>query len=403
MLHREKTHPVNVGTRIIGGGNPVIVQSMTNTDTCDIEATAAQIVALARTGSELVRITVNNEEAALAVPEIVARVRDAGLDTPVAGDFHYNGHILLGEHPECAKALDKYRINPGNVGGKTSRDEHFARICGIAAKHDKAVRIGVNAGSLDRDLLEDERRHNAGKMSQEEIINHCMVVSALRSVEAAKKLGLSENRIIVSCKASVPLHLIAVHRELAVQTNQPLHVGLTEAGMGIKGVAWSAAALGVLLAEGIGDTIRVSLTPRPDGDRCEEVIAAREILQALGLRRFAPSITTCPGCGRTTSRAFQDLADRVHKHVEARMPEWRKQSPGVEQLVFAVMGCVVNGPGESKMANVGISLPGSGEHPKCPVYVDGENVAMLTGGPDEIAAQFLEILEDYVASLPRDN
>jgi (E)-4-hydroxy-3-methylbut-2-enyl-diphosphate synthase len=376
---------------------------MTNTDTCDVHATAEQIIALANTGSELVRITVNNDDAARSVPEIVARIRDAGLDTPIAGDFHYNGHILLAEHPECARMLDKYRINPGNVGGRSSRDEHFARICGIAAKLGKPVRIGVNAGSLDRDLVEDERRHNTGKMSQEEIINHCMVTSALRSIEAAKQCGLTEQQIIVSCKASVPLHLIAVHRELAARTNQPLHVGLTEAGMGIKGVAWSAASLGVLLAEGIGDTIRVSLTPRPDGDRCEEVVAAREILQALGLRRFAPSITMCPGCGRTTSRAFQDLADKVHKHVELRMPEWRKESPGVEQLVFAVMGCVVNGPGESRMANVGISLPGSGENPKCPVYVDGENVAMLTGGLEEIASQFLEILEEYVSALPKED
>ena len=396
---RKPTVPVRVGGVTVGGGAPVVVQSMTNTDTEDAAATAAQILGLANAGSEMVRITVNTPRAAGAVAEIVRRVRDAGCEAPIIGDFHYNGHRLLTKHPECAAALDKYRINPGNVGKGKKHDEQFATICAVARDHGKPVRIGVNAGSLDPELVMAKMRENTerglGKAS-EEITNECMVISALDSTEQALACGLAGNQIIISCKTSVPAHLIALYRELAGKTSQPLHLGLTEAGMGVKGVAWSAAAMGVLLEEGIGDTIRVSLTPRPGGDRREEVYAAQEILQALGLRQFAPSITACPGCGRTTSTVFQELAQETEAYVRRRMPDWRVAHPGVETLKVAVMGCVVNGPGESKAANIGISLPGNGESPACPVFIDGEKAATLTGSKEELSASFLEMLEQYV-------
>lgn len=397
---RKTTIPVAVGNVVIGGGAPVVIQSMTNTDTADAHATAEQIIQLAEAGSELVRFTVNSPEAAAATPEIAERVRDAGYATPLIGDFHYNGHRLLREFPAAAQALDKYRINPGNVGGSRTRDEHFAAICAAAVEHGKAVRIGVNAGSLNPDLVQEQMRINAEKglgKSSEEVLNDCMVLSALRSVEMALANGLGEDRIIVSCKSSSPRHLVAVHRRLADQTRQPLHIGLTEAGVGLRGVVWSAAALGILLENGIGDTIRVSLTPRPGGDRREEVYAACEVLQALGLRSFAPSITSCPGCGRTTSSVFQALAEETQEYVRAKMPEWRRRYPGVEGLRLAVMGCIVNGPGESQAADIGISLPGTGEAPHCPVYVDGRKAATLSGTPEEVGAAFREMIGQYVA------
>ncbi|HIJ66242.1 MAG TPA: flavodoxin-dependent (E)-4-hydroxy-3-methylbut-2-enyl-diphosphate synthase [Candidatus Hydrogenedentes bacterium] len=396
---RHKTVQVMVGGVKIGGGAPIAVQSMTNTDTADAEATADQVCALAGAGSELVRVTVSTPEAAAAVPEIRHRMADVGCDVPLIGDFHYNGHKLLAECPECAQALDKYRINPGNVGGNTTRDANFAAICKVAVDHAKPVRIGVNAGSLDRDLVADKMAENADKKlgrTAEEVINECMVVSALESVELALEHGLRQDQIVVSCKSSVPKHLIAVHRELARRTRQPIHLGLTEAGMGATGLIWSAVAMGVLLEEGIGDTIRVSLTPRPGGDRCEEVYAARELLQSLGLRSFVPRITACPGCGRTTSTTYQELAQHIEQYVRERMPEWHERRVGVETLTLAVMGCIVNGPGESKAANIGISLPGTGEAPKCPVYIDGEHAATLSGGPAELARAFEKIIEDYV-------
>jgi len=399
--HRATTHPVRIGDITVGGGAPVVVQSMANTDTADAAATARQCLELARAGSELVRITVNLDEAAAAVPEIRRRLDDAGCAVPLIGDFHYNGHQLLTRHPGCAEALAKYRINPGNVGFGARRDEQFATICRIAAERGKPVRIGVNAGSLDQELVMAKMQENTdgdlGK-SSEEILGECMVLSALQSTEAALAAGLAETGIVISCKVSRPPELIAVYRELARRTRQPLHLGLTEAGMGIKGLTWSSTALGVLLAEGIGDTIRVSLTPRPHGDRREEVYAACEILQSLGLRSFAPSVTACPGCGRTTSTTFQELAERVEAHVKAKLPEWQERYEGVEELKLAVMGCVVNGPGESKAANIGISLPGTGEAPTCPVFVDGARFATLTGTYEELAQRFLAIVEDYVAT-----
>ncbi len=395
----SRTQVVLVDDIQIGGGAPVVVQSMTNTDTADPKSTARQCEALATAGSELVRITVNTAEAAAAVPEIRRRLDDAGCRIPLIGDFHYNGHILLRQHPECAGALAKYRINPGNVGRGSRGDDNFAHICAIASDHGKAVRIGVNGGSLDPQLVKSRMEENAsqalGKTS-EEVIDECLVISALESSEAAVEHGLEPNRIVISAKVSSPPHLIGIYRELSARTRQPLHLGLTEAGMGTKGLVWSASAMAVLLAEGIGDTIRVSLTPRPGGDRTEEVFAACELLQALGLRSFAPSVTACPGCGRTTSSVFQDLAQRVEEHVRVRIPEWRERHPGVEQLTLAVMGCIVNGPGESKNADIGISLPGTGEEPSCPVYVDGERITTLRGSPDEIAGIFLTIVEDYV-------
>ena len=396
-LHR--TTGVRVGDVQIGGGAPVVVQSMTITDTADAEATATQCVELTDAGSELVRITVNTPAAAEAVPEIRDRMLDKGCRTPLIGDFHYNGHLLLSRYPACAGALAKYRINPGNVGTGNRRDEQFATICKIARDAGKPVRIGVNGGSLNQDLVMAKMQENTDRRldrSSEEIINACMVISALESTALALEAGLTANQIVISCKVSTPRDLIAIYRELARQTTQPLHLGLTEAGMGLKGQIWSAAAMGILLEEGIGDTIRVSLTPRPDGDRRDEVYAACELLQSLGLRSFAPSITACPGCGRTTSSTFQELAEQIQRHVHGMMPVWKTRYAGVEEMRVAVMECVVNGPGESKAANIGISLPGTGEKPTCPVYVDGRHTTTLRGPPDELAEAFRQLVDDYV-------
>jgi (E)-4-hydroxy-3-methylbut-2-enyl-diphosphate synthase len=398
---RQRTIPVPIGGVTVGGGAPIVVQSMANTDTADALATARQCAELARAGSELVRITVNLPEAARAVPEIRRRLDGEGCDVPLVGDFHYNGHLLLAQFPECAATLAKYRINPGNVGRGKRRDEQFATICGIARDRDKPVRIGVNGGSLDPDLVVAKMQENSDRdlgMSSEEVIAECMLVSALESTRQALDAGLREDQIVISCKVSRPADLIALYRRLARATRQPLHLGLTEAGMGAKGIVWSATAMGILLAEGIGDTIRVSLTPRPGGDRTEEVRIACEILQSLGLRSFAPSVTACPGCGRTTSTTFQELAERVEAHVRARMPEWQRDHEGVEELKLAVMGCVVNGPGESKAANIGISLPGTGEAPTCPVFVDGVRFATFSGTYNELASRFLALVDDYVAN-----
>jgi (E)-4-hydroxy-3-methylbut-2-enyl-diphosphate synthase len=372
---------------------------MANTDTADASATARQCIELARAGSELVRITVNVPEAARAVPEIKRRMLDAGVEAPLIGDFHYNGHILLTKFPECADALDKYRINPGNVGRGARRDEQFATICRVARDRGKPVRIGVNGGSLDPELVMAKMQENTDKdlgRSSEEIVNECLILSALESTELAVESGLTRDAIILSCKVSRPLDLIAVYRELASRTPQPLHLGLTEAGMGIKGLVWSSTAMGVLLSEGIGDTIRVSLTPRPGGDRREEVYAACELLQSLGIRSFAPSVTACPGCGRTTSTTFQELAEKIQAYVRERMPDWKTRYDGVETLTLAVMGCVVNGPGESKAANIGISLPGTGEAPHCPVYIDGQHFTTLKGDPEKLAGEFRALIDDYV-------
>ncbi len=396
----HKTFGVRVGSVQVGGGAPIVVQSMTMTDTSDAAATARQCVELFEAGSEMVRVTVNTPEAAAAVPEIKQRMIDAGCTAPLIGDFHYNGHQLLTRHPAAASALDKYRINPGNVGTGRRRDEQFSTICQVAVEHQKPVRIGVNGGSLNQELVMAKMQENTDRdlgRSSEDIVNECMVLSALQSTELALDCGLRTDQIIISCKVSRPRDLIAVYRDLARRTHQPLHLGLTEAGMGIKGIAWSAAALGVLLAEGIGDTIRVSLTPRPDGDRREEVYAACEILQALGLRAFSPAIVACPGCGRTTSTTFQELAERIQGYVREMMPVWKTQHPGVETMTVAVMGCVVNGPGESKAANIGISLPGTGESPNCPIYVDGQHVTSLRGTYSELAIAFQSLVDDYVA------
>jgi (E)-4-hydroxy-3-methylbut-2-enyl-diphosphate synthase len=400
-MERRRTVAVDVGGVQVGAGAPIVVQSMTSTDTTDAAATAAQVAELAAAGSELVRVTVNVPEAAAALPEIRSRLDDAGCHVPLIGDFHYNGHVLLRSHPRCARILAKYRINPGNVGQGSRRDENFATICAIARDNGKAVRIGVNSGSLDHALVMAKMAENTERelrRSAEDIVNDCMVLSALQSTELALQAGLPRERIVVSCKLSRPVALIAVYRDLAARTEQPLHLGLTEAGMGVKGLVWSASAMGVLLSEGIGDTIRVSLTPRPGGDRREEVYAACELLQALGLRSFAPSVTACPGCGRTTSTAFQELADRIQGYVRSRLPVWRAAHEGVENLTLAVMGCIVNGPGESRAANVGISLPGNGEAPACPVFVDGRKLATLRGSRDEVAEAFERIVEDYVAT-----
>ena len=399
VAKRRETIGVMVGNVQVGGGAPVVVQSMTNTDTADVASTATQIMELADAGSELVRITVNVPKAAEATGEIVQRVRDAGFTTPIVGDFHYNGHKLLAQHPQCAQALDKYRINPGNTGKGASRDANFETICKIAADHGKPVRIGVNIGSLNPELVVRNMQENSDKnlgRSSDEVMNACMIISALESTELALEAGLSRDQIIISCKTSTPVHLIDLYRELSSKTEQPLHLGLTEAGMGSKGLLWSAAAVAPLLCEGIGDTLRVSLTPRPGSDRREEVYACCDLLQALGLRAFAPSITSCPGCGRTTSTTFQELAQLTEAHIKERMPEWRKRYKGVETLKLAVMGCVVNGPGESRAADIGISLPGSGESPVCPVYVDGEKVASLKGTPQELAHEFRAIIDRYV-------
>jgi len=397
---RRKTFGVNVGPVRVGGGAPIVVQSMTNTDTADAAATAQQCLELAEAGSEIVRVTVNVPEAAAAVPEIKKRLLAAGCKVPVIGDFHYNGHILLTKFPDCAVALDKYRINPGNVGAGQRRDEQFSTICKIARDNGKPVRIGVNGGSLNQELVMRKMQENTDKnlgKDSEEIINECMVLSALQSTELALESGLRHDQIIISCKTSRPRDLITVYRDLSAKTEQPLHLGLTEAGMGMKGQIWSAASLGVLLYDGIGDTIRISLTPRPGGDRREEVYAACELLQALGLRSFSPSVTACPGCGRTTSSTFQELAERIQDYIRDMMPIWKTQYEGVETMTLAVMGCIVNGPGESKAANIGISLPGTGEAPRCPVYIDGKRDVTLEGNYDELAAAFQSLVDTYIA------
>jgi len=401
MQNRHKTVGVRVGKVLVGGGAPVVVQSMTNTDTADAPLTARQCLELAQAGSELVRVTVNVPEAAAAVADIKKRLLDAGCDVPVIGDFHYNGHVLLTKYPDCARALDKYRINPGNVGHGQRRDEQFATICKVARDNGKPVRIGVNGGSLNQELVMRKMQENTdrdlGKTS-EEIINECMVLSALESTELALETGLRKDQIIISCKVSRPRDLLEIYRDLARKTEQPLHLGLTEAGMGAKGLVWSSASMGILLAEGIGDTIRVSLTPRPGGDRREEVYAACELLQSLGLRTFAPSVTACPGCGRTTSSTFQELAESIQRYVRDKMPEWKWEYEGVEELKLAVMGCIVNGPGESKAANIGISLPGTGEAPRCPVYIDGQKFTTFEGTYEELSRAFQALVNDYVAT-----
>jgi (E)-4-hydroxy-3-methylbut-2-enyl-diphosphate synthase len=399
VVRLHKTVGVKVGRVQVGGGAPVVVQSMTMTDTADAAATARQCIELAEAGSDMVRVTVNLPEAAAAVPEIKQRMLDAGCDAPLIGDFHYNGHLLLTRFPDCASALDKYRINPGNVGTGKRRDEQFATICQVAVDHQKPVRIGVNGGSLNQELVVAKMQENTDQhlgRTSEEIINECMVLSAMQSTELALDSGLGRDQIIISCKTSRPRDLIAVYRTLSRATEQPLHLGLTEAGMGVKGLVWSASAMGVLLHEGIGDTIRVSLTPRPGGDRREEVYAACELLQALQLRAFSPSVTACPGCGRTTSSTFQELAERIQDYVREQMPDWKQQYEGVESMTLAVMGCIVNGPGESKVANIGISLPGTGEAPNCPVFIDGEHVTTLRGTYDELASDFQRLVDAYV-------
>ncbi len=399
LVRLHKTVGVRVGTVQVGGGAPIVVQSMTMTDTADPAGTARQCIELAEAGSEMVRVTVNLPAAAEAVPEIKRRMLDAGVTAPLIGDFHYNGHLLLTRYPDCAKALDKYRINPGNVGTGRRRDEQFATICAVARDNGKPVRIGVNGGSLNQELVVAKMQENTDRdlgLTSEEIINDCMVVSAIESTELALESGLRKDQIIISCKTSRPRDLIAIYRELAKRTDQPLHLGLTEAGMGTKGLVWSAASMGTLLNEGIGDTIRVSLTPRPGGDRREEVYAACELLQALGLRSFSPSVTACPGCGRTTSSTFQELAEKTQEYIRERMPDWKTQFEGVETMTLAVMGCVVNGPGESKAANIGISLPGTGESPNCPVFIDGQHHTTLRGNYDELATAFRELVDSYV-------
>jgi len=398
---RHQTTGVNVGGVRVGGGAPIVVQSMCNTDTADVDSTLKQCLELWQAGSEMLRVTVNLPAAAEAVPSIKRRLLLAGCAAPLIGDFHYNGHLLLTKYPTCAEALDKYRVNPGNVGTGTRRDEQFSTICKVAVDHGKPVRIGVNGGSLNQDLVMRKMQENTDRdsgLTSEQVINDCMVISALESTALALEAGLRDDQIIISCKVSRPNDLIAVYRDLARQTTQPLHLGLTEAGMGIKGLVWSASAMGVLLSEGIGDTIRISLTPKPGGDRREEVYAACELLQALGLRAFAPSVTACPGCGRTTSTTFQELAERIQEYIRARMPEWKAQREGVETMTLAVMGCVVNGPGESKAANIGISLPGTGEAPTCPVYIDGQHHTTLRGTHDELSEAFRALVDGYVAA-----
>src|SRR5712692_3054509 len=401
-LHRTVGVKIGAGSGLqIGGGAPIVVQSMTMTDTADARATAEQCIELAAAGSELVRVTVNLPEAAAAVPEIKQRMLDAGCTAPLIGDFHYNGHLLLTKYPDCARALDKYRINPGNVGTGKRRDEQFSTICRVAVDQNRPVRIGVNGGSLNQELVVAKMQENTDRdlgKSSEEIISECMVLSAIESTALAIESGLRKDQVIISCKTSRPRDLIGVYRALARQTDQPLHLGLTEAGMGTKGLVWSSVAMGVLLNEGIGDTIRVSLTPRPGGDRRDEVYAACELLQALGLRSFAPSVTACPGCGSTTSTTFQALAERIQGYIRDKMPEWKTQYEGVENMTLAVMGCVVNGPGESKAASIGISLPGTGEEPHCPVYIDGQHFTTLKGTYEELAHAFRALVDDYIAT-----
>ena len=398
---RKKSVAVRVGNITVGGGHPVVVQSMTNTDTADAKATADQVAELYLAGSEVVRITVNSQEAAAAVPEIRSRLFDQGLDVPLIGDFHYNGHVLLRKFPECARLLDKYRINPGNVGKGASHDKNFATMVEVAREHDKPVRIGVNAGSLDQELLDDLMENNA-KLAQPaaagDVFLEAMVQSALRSAHAAEQLGLKKDRIVLSCKISKAQELVKVYRMLAQRGDYALHLGLTEAGMGMKGIVASTAGLSILLQEGIGDTIRVSLTPEPGSSRTQEVRVAQQILQTLDIRPFLPQVTACPGCGRTTSSYFQELSQQVEKHLHAKMPEWKKTKPRAAELQIAVMGCVVNGPGESKAAHLGISLPGTGEAPRAPVYKDGKHVATLEGAT--LAQDFLRMIDDYVEKMP---
>jgi (E)-4-hydroxy-3-methylbut-2-enyl-diphosphate synthase len=394
--NRRKTVTVRVGDVAIGAGHPIVVQSMTNTDTADAAGTAEQAEALAVAGSELVRVTVNNDEAAQAVPELVERLRASGVNVPIIGDFHYNGHLLLTKYPDCARALAKYRINPGNVGAKR-HDENFRTIVLAAIEYGKPVRIGVNWGSLDQQLLTemmDENAQSAEPQDAKQVMMSAMVESALRSAALAEETGLPHDRIILSAKVSGVQDLVAVYRVLAARCDYPLHLGLTEAGLGTKGVISSTAGLSILLQQGIGDTIRVSLTPRPGGDRTEEVLVAQQVLQSLELRSFTPQVTACPGCGRTTSTFFQKMAEDIQDYLRESMPSWRARYPGVEELHVAVMGCVVNGPGESKHANIGISLPGTFEEPKAPVYVDGRLFTTLKG--DNIVREFLVILDDYV-------
>jgi (E)-4-hydroxy-3-methylbut-2-enyl-diphosphate synthase len=394
---RHKSIAVNVGGVIVGGGAPIVVQSMTNTDTADIEATARQVAALARAGSELVRITVDRDEAAAAVPRIKERLAQLGVSVPIVGDFHYNGHTLLTNYPGCAEALDKYRINPGNVGFKNKRDPQFTQIVEMALKHNKPVRIGVNWGSLDQELLTklmDENAKSEKPLGARAVTHEAMVQSALLSAARAEEIGLPKNRIILSAKVSAVQDLIAVYTELARRSDYALHLGLTEAGMGSKGIVASSAAMGVLLQQGIGDTVRVSLTPEPNGDRTLEVQVAQELLQTMGLRTFVPLVAACPGCGRTTSTTFQELASDIQGFIRDSMPAWKARYPGVETLTVAVMGCIVNGPGESKHADIGISLPGTGEQPTAPVFVDGKKVATLRG--PTLAADFKQMVTDYI-------
>ena len=399
MTHpgKRSTRATSIGHVRLGGSAPVVVQSMTNTDTADYLATAIQCAELARAGSELVRITVNTEEAAAAVPKIRDHLDKMNCNVPLIGDFHYNGHRLLTAHPACAEALAKYRINPGNVGFGKKKDEQFAQMVELACKYDKPVRIGVNWGSLDQELLArimDENSRSPQPLDATEMMRHAMVTSALESAAKAEEVGLAGEKIVLSCKVSSVQDLIAIYRELARRADYALHLGLTEAGMGSKGIVASTAALAVLLQEGIGDTIRVSLTPEPGGSRSQEVIVAQEILQTMGLRAFTPMVAACPGCGRTTSTLFQELAGEVQDFVRVRMPEWRLHYDGAENMTLAVMGCIVNGPGESKHANIGISLPGTGEAPSAPVYEDGEKTVTLKG--DNIASEFKDIIERYV-------
>jgi len=394
---RRHSIAVKVGSVIIGGCNPVVVQSMTNTDTADANATAKQVQQLATAGSELVRITVNTDEAATMVATIREKLDSAGCYVPLVGDFHYNGHKLLIDYPECAQALAKYRINPGNVGFGKKKDNQFAIMIEQAILHNKPVRIGVNWGSLDQQLLTkmmDENAKQSTSSSADEVMQEALIISALQSAEQAEDIGLSRDNIILSCKVSGVQKLISVYRDIAQRCDYALHLGLTEAGMGSKGIVASTASIGVLLQEGIGDTIRISLTPEPGGDRCNEVIVAQEILQTMGLRSFTPLVTACPGCGRTTSTVFQELADNIQAYVRSQMPMWREKYNGVEEMNLAVMGCIVNGPGESKHADIGISLPGAGENPSAPVFIDGKKTITLRG--DNIAEDFRKIVDDYV-------
>lgn len=395
---RRKTHLVRVGDVAIGGDAPIVVQSMTNTDTADAQKTAEQVAALAQAGSEIVRITVDRPESAAAVPRIREMLEKQGVNVPLVGDFHYNGHKLLSDYPECAKALDKLRINPGNVGFRDKRDRQFSEIIEIALNYDKPVRIGVNWGSLDQELLTklmDENAEAEVPVSAKEVLHEAIVQSAMLSAERAEVLGMEPNKIILSAKVSAVQDLVSVYQKLSDRSSYALHLGLTEAGMGIKGIVSSTAGLSILLQQGIGDTIRISLTPKPGGDRTEEVRVAQEILQSMDLRAFIPVVTACPGCGRTTSTVFQELASEIEGHISTRMPYWKQHFPGVEKLNFAVMGCIVNGPGESKHADIGISLPGTGESPAAPVFIDGKKVTTLRG--DNIAGEFKDIIEDYIS------